>query len=66
MNQICLLCGKPLPPDTRWRITKWLNPRPPTHPPSRECYDGFRARLGLPPGDEQDWQHVKSMMRERH
>lgn len=44
----CALCGRPLPRDTRWAITRMLNPRPPVCLTDLEpCYLGLRERLGL-------------------
>jgi len=46
------MCGRDLPPDTRWRVVRFLNPRPPMCLSDLEgCYRGLRARLGLPASD---------------
>ena len=44
----CALCGRPLPADKRWVLTRWLNPRPPMCGPDPECYQRLRERMGLP------------------
>lgn len=62
MADICMLCGRPLPTDTRWAPLRWLNPRPPmcmTDP--EDCYRMFAARLGLNPSDEE----VRRVVRQR-
>lgn len=50
----CIMCGAELPPDNRWAITRWLNPRPPfCAPPTAACYRGLAAALGATPSDEE-------------
>lgn len=50
----CIMCGAPLPPDTRWAIVRWLNPKPPVcRPATEDCYRGLAASLGFTPTDEQ-------------
>lgn len=50
----CILCRAPLPPDRRWAITRYLNPRPPfCSPPTETCYRGLAAALGHTPSDDE-------------
>lgn len=49
----CIMCGAPLPEDTRWKIVRLFNPRPPwCRPATEECYRGLAKRMGFTPTEK--------------
>lgn len=65
-SDYCLLCGKPLPADRRWRITKMFAPRfPVCDPATEECFRGLARRMGAHPTDAQVAEAVRNARRKR-
>ena len=56
----CLLCGTPLPPDTRGWLRRLLYPRFPRCEPSEDCYRGLARRIGANPTDEEVARAVRN------
>ena len=58
MTRPCLLCGHPLPPESRsWWKRWWYGQRMPTHSAQTDdpmlldiCYATFCERMGITPG----------------